>query len=108
MGDLIEGIIAFFALLWMVVSALLGFLWWLVQTFPALGLVASVAAIIWSIYWFADGVKNWRRKCWRCRGKGAFESKLNANLNRPCTCCADDDGGAGRHPTLRSRIWNRK
>lgn len=114
MDDLIDGLIAFFQLLWTVVSALLtlvwailGFVWRLLEAYPALRLIVAVAAIVAFVYWFADGVKNWRRKCWRCRGKGAFDSKISANRNRPCDCCANDDGGAGRHPTLRYRIWNR-
>ena len=107
MGDLIDGIVAFFTLIWTLVSAIFGVVWWLLETYPKLRVIVIVAAVVLFIYWFADGVKNWRRKCIRCRGKGSFESKLSDKLNRPCDCCANDPGGAGRHPTIRSRIWNR-
>lgn len=103
----------------------LGFLWSLITAVGSA--VATIAAAVWTaledypqaqvllvlaglglfIWWFADGVRNWRRKCWRCNGKGAFDSKISSRLNRPCKCCDGSPAGGGRHPTIRSRIWGR-
>lgn len=71
-------------------------------------LVSAAAALVLFAWWFADGVVNWRRKCVTCKGAGAFNSKISARLNRPCSCCDGSPAGGGRHPTLRSRIWHRK
>lgn len=75
-------------------------------------LKARIALVLIAIlvlgWWFRDGVVNWRRKCVTCKGLGAFNSKLSSRLNRPCSCCEGSPAGGGRHPTLRSRIWNRR
>lgn len=70
-------------------------------------LIAIVIAFALFVYWFADGVRNWRRKCIPCRGVGAFNSKISTRLNRPCECCAGSPAGGGRHPTVRKRLWMR-
>lgn len=93
--------------LWPAVRALAGAIWWALETYPMFRAVVLVAAVVFFIYWFADGVKNWRKKCWPCGGKGAFDSKISSRLNRPCPCCEGSVAGGGRHPTIRSRIWGR-
>lgn len=70
-------------------------------------IIAVTIALALFTYWFADGVKNWRRKCVPCRGAGAFNSKISTRLNRPCDCCAGSPAGGGRHPTVRKRLWMR-
>lgn len=73
------------------------------QARRALIMIAVVVGIPFSIYWFYDGVRNWRRKCFWCRGRGSFNSVLSKRLDRPCKCC----GGGGRHTTIRKRIVQR-
>lgn len=93
--------------LWPALTALAGAIWWALETYPMLRVVVAVGALAFLIYWFADGVKNWRKKCIPCRGLGAFNSKLSSKRNRPCPCCDGSVAGGGRHPTIRSRIWGR-
>lgn len=87
-------------------GAVVGALWSALEDYPQVQVLLVVVLIGLFVYWFADGVRNWRRKCWPCRGKGAFDSKINERLNRACSCCKDSRAGAGRHPTVRSRIWD--
>jgi hypothetical protein len=112
-SDFVDGFIAFFALLrdlwlalWPAVVALVGAIWWALETYPVFRVIVLVGAGGFFVYWFYDGVKNWRKKCIPCRGKGFFDSKLSSKLNRPCPCCNGSVAGGGRHPTIRSRIWD--
>lgn len=66
-------------------------------------LILVITAFLAFVYWFYDGVKNWRRKCLPCSGRGSFSSKISKRLDRPCKCC----GGAGRHTSIRKRIASR-
>jgi len=93
--------------LWPAIAALAGAIWWALETYPVFRAIVLIGAAGFSAYWFYDGVKNWRKKCIPCRGRGFFDSKISSKLNRPCPCCADSTAGGGRHPTIRSRIWNR-
>jgi len=113
MDTLIDGVVGLFRFLWVLLKALwpalkalAGAIWWALETYPTLRVIVLIGALVFFIIWFRDGVRNWRRKCWPCRGKGAFESKLSDKLNRPCPCCAGSTAGGGRHPTIRSRIWD--
>lgn len=64
-------------------------------------LITALAAFL--LYWFIDGVRNERRKCVPCKGRGSFTSKLSHRLDRACKCC----GGTGRHRTIRKRLAQR-
>jgi hypothetical protein len=78
-------------------------LWQFLSDYPQARLLLCLGIAALALYWFADGVRNWRRKCLWCRGRGSFNSKLSKHLDRPCKCCS----GSGRHTTVRRRITNR-
>lgn len=88
-------------------AAITAFMWIVIGDSLKARLILAAVALAVFIYWFADGVVNWRRACVPCSAKGAFESKLSSRLNRPCSCCLGSVAGGGRHPTIRSRIWGR-
>lgn len=85
--------------------------WTSLEDYPELRstiVTAAVVAVVgFGAYWFYDGVKHWRRKCFWCKGRGTFTSKLSDKLNRPCKCCADSGAGGGHHITIRKRIATR-
>lgn len=104
LGDLIWELLK---LLWSAITAVTGALKAAIVAYPSFGALLAAAAAAALAYWFADGVRNWRRKCLTCGGKGAFDSKISSHLNRPCPSCDGSPAGGGRHVTLRKRLWDR-
>lgn len=94
----------------LIAAAARGF-WTSLEDYPELRstiVAAAVASVVgFAAYWFYDGVKHWRRKCFWCKGRGTFTSNLSDKLNRPCKCCADSPAGGGHHITVRKRIATR-